>query len=111
MFGPSLLDAFAVLKDPRQSRKMVFALPEVLLLVLCGTLAGAENFVEIRRWGQTHPDVLRRCCQVGGSSRPWQHAEHDDGHQPLSITAAQHRAARDTAFEVWRDMTGTAKGR
>ena len=28
---------------------MVYPLPEVMLLVLCATLAAAEDFVEIRR--------------------------------------------------------------
>lgn len=60
MPGPSLLDQFAALEDPRQSWKVLFPLPEVLLLVLCGTLAGAEDFVEIRRWGQMHQEFLRR---------------------------------------------------
>lgn len=57
---PSLIDHFAALEDPRQSWKVLFPLPEVLLVVLCGTLAGAEDFVEIRRWGQMHQDFLRR---------------------------------------------------
>jgi len=56
----SLIDHFAALEDPRQSWKVLFPLPEVLLVVLCGTLAGAEDFVEIRRWGQMHQDFLRR---------------------------------------------------
>ena len=60
MPGPSLIDQFAVLEDPRQSWKVLFPLPEVLLLVLCGTLAGAEDFVKIRRWGQMHQEFLRR---------------------------------------------------
>jgi hypothetical protein len=60
MSGPSLIEQFAALEDPRQSWKVLFPLPEVLLLVLCGTLAGAEDFVEIRRWGQMHQDFLRR---------------------------------------------------
>jgi len=60
MPGPSLIDQFSVLEDPRQSWKVLFPLPEVLLLVLCGTLAGAEDFVEIRRWGQMHQEFLRR---------------------------------------------------
>lgn len=60
MSGPSLIEHFAALEDPRQSWKVLFPLPEVLLLVLCGTLAGAEDFVEIRRWGQMHRDFLRR---------------------------------------------------
>jgi len=60
MPGLSLIAQFAALEDPRQSWKVLFPLPEVLLLVLCGTLAGAEDFVEIRRWGQMHQDFLRR---------------------------------------------------
>ncbi len=49
MPGPSLIDQFAALEDPCQFWKVLFPLPEILLLVLCGTLAGAEDFVEIRR--------------------------------------------------------------
>ena len=62
MSGSSLIDQFAALADPRQSWKVLFPLPEVLLLVLCCTLAGAgaEDFVEIRRWSQMHRDFLRR---------------------------------------------------
>jgi predicted transposase YbfD/YdcC len=56
----SLLDRFAALMDPRQSGKVVYPLDEILLLVLCGTLVGAEDFVEIRRWAETHLDFLRR---------------------------------------------------
>lgn len=60
MHGPSLIAHFAALEDPRQSWKVLYPLPEILLVVLCGTLAGAEDFVEIRRWGQMHQDFLRR---------------------------------------------------
>lgn len=57
---PSLIEHFTALRDPRQSWKVLFPLPEVLLVVLCGTLAGAEDFVEISRWGQMHQAFLRR---------------------------------------------------
>ena len=60
MVGCSLIDHFAALQDPRQSWKVLFPLPEVLLVVLCGTVAGAEDFVEIRRWGEMHQEFLRR---------------------------------------------------
>lgn len=46
----SLLGHFSALDDPRQSWKVVYPLPEILLVVLCGTLAGAQNIVEIRQW-------------------------------------------------------------
>jgi len=58
--GPSLIEHFSALEDPRQSWKVLYPLPEVLLAVLCGTLAGAEDFVEVRRWGGVHLDFLRR---------------------------------------------------
>lgn len=48
MAASSLLDHFAELRDPRQPGKVVYPLAEVMLLVLRATLAGAEDFVEIR---------------------------------------------------------------
>ena len=56
----SLLHHFAALKDPRQRAKVVYPLPEILLLVLCATIVGAEDFVEITQWGAAHMDFLRR---------------------------------------------------
>ena len=58
--GKSLIELFAALEDPRQAWKVLYPLPEILLVVLCGTLAGAEDFVEIRRWGAVNLDFLRR---------------------------------------------------
>jgi len=58
--GVSLIEHFAALEDPRPAWKVVYPLPEILLLVLCGTLAGAEDFVEIRRWGSVNLGFLRR---------------------------------------------------
>jgi len=60
MGAHSLLDHFSALEDPRQAWKVVYPLPEILLTVLCGTMAGAEDFVEIRRWAVMHLDFLRR---------------------------------------------------
>lgn len=57
---PSLIDHFSALEDPRQSWKVVYPLPELLLLVLCATLGGAENFVEIEEWGTDRLAFLRR---------------------------------------------------
>lgn len=59
MSRPSLLDHFSALDDPRQRGKVVYPLPEIMLLVLCATLAGAEDFVEIRHWGRQKLDFLR----------------------------------------------------
>src|SRR3954465_3339500 len=55
-----LIEYFSALKDPRQIWKVVYPLPEIMLLVLCATLAGAEDFVEVRLWGAKNLDFLRR---------------------------------------------------
>jgi predicted transposase YbfD/YdcC len=55
-----LLDHFAALKDPRQNAKILYPLPELLLLVLSATLAGADDFVETTLWGAEHLGYLRR---------------------------------------------------
>jgi predicted transposase YbfD/YdcC len=59
MGGWALLDHFSALEDPRQSWKVVYPLPEILLCVLCATMAGAEDFVEIERWANKKLDFLR----------------------------------------------------
>jgi predicted transposase YbfD/YdcC len=56
----SLLDHFSVLTDPRQGWRVLYPLREVLLLVLCASLCGMDDFVEIRMWGDQRLDFLRR---------------------------------------------------
>lgn len=56
----SILDHFSALRDHREQWRVLYPLREVLLLVLCATLSGMEDFVEIRLWGQHRLDFLRR---------------------------------------------------
>ena len=58
--GTSLLDHFSALTDPRQVAKVLFPLPEILLLVLAATLAGADDFVDVQAWGEERLAFLRR---------------------------------------------------
>ena len=58
--GKALLDHFAALDDPRQQAKVLYPLPEIVLLLLCATLAGADDFVEIALWGGQNLACLRR---------------------------------------------------
>ena len=55
-----LLDQLSRLEDPRQSAKVLYPLPEILLLALAASLAGADDMVEVARWAKLHPDFLRR---------------------------------------------------
>ncbi|MCP4047210.1 MAG: ISAs1 family transposase, partial [Gammaproteobacteria bacterium] len=56
----NILDHFSALEDPRQYWKVLYPLPEILLVVLCGVMAGADDFVEIERWGKRKLEYLRR---------------------------------------------------
>ena len=70
--GKALLDRFAALDDARQAAKVLYPLPEIILLLLCATLAGADDFVAIQLWGEQNLAFLRRL-------RPYEHGipSHD----------------------------------
>jgi predicted transposase YbfD/YdcC len=56
----ALLDHFAVIDDPREPWRVAHPLPEVLLLVVCGTIADCEDYEGIAEWGKAHLAFLRR---------------------------------------------------
>lgn len=55
-----LLDHFAVIEDPREQWRVAHPLPEVLLLVVCASIASCDDFDDIAAWGESHLDFLRR---------------------------------------------------
>jgi hypothetical protein len=54
------LDHFALLEDDRESWSVAHPLPEVLLLVVCGTIGACDDFDEIVEWGEDNLPFLRR---------------------------------------------------
>ena len=56
----SLLDHFALIEDSRDSWRVAHPLPEVLLLVVCASIASCDDFDDIAVWGETHLPFLRR---------------------------------------------------
>jgi predicted transposase YbfD/YdcC len=56
----ALLEHFATIDDPRDVRRIAHPLPEVLLLVVCGTMADCDDYDHIAAWGETHLGFLRR---------------------------------------------------
>jgi len=58
-----LLKHFSVIKDDREPWRVVYPLREVLLLVVCGTIASCDDFDDIVAWGEDHIDFLRRFCE------------------------------------------------
>ena len=55
-----LLEHFATIDDPRDVRRITHPLAEVLLLVVCGTIADCDDYDHIAAWGEAHLDFLRR---------------------------------------------------
>lgn len=50
---------FASLHDPRQPWKVRHSLVDTLVIAVCGTLAGADNFQEIELWAEQRLEWLR----------------------------------------------------
>jgi predicted transposase YbfD/YdcC len=56
----SLLDHFSTIDDPREAWRIAHPLTEVLLLVVCGTMADCDDYEAIAAWGARHLTFLRR---------------------------------------------------
>lgn len=54
-----ILDYFEEVEDPRQRMKVLYPLQELLLLSLCGAIAGCEDFTDITLYGEEKLDFLR----------------------------------------------------
>jgi len=55
-----LLDHFALIEDDREPWRVAHPLPEVLLMVVCGTIAAGDDFEDIADWGADNLAFLRR---------------------------------------------------
>jgi predicted transposase YbfD/YdcC len=55
----SLLEHFSSIDDPREVWRVAYPLGEVILLVVCGTIADCDDYDEIAEWGAAHLDFLR----------------------------------------------------
>ena len=64
VFAPSrtavLLKHLSEVPDPRDPRRVAHPLPEVLLLVVCGTICDCDDYDAIAEWGEAHLPTLRR---------------------------------------------------
>lgn len=49
----SLMEAFSVLPDPRGDRNLRHPLINVVVIAVCGVLAGADNWVAISLWAKS----------------------------------------------------------
>jgi len=56
----ALLEHFGSIEDPRDVRRILHPLREILLLVVCGTIADCDDYDAIADWGEAHLDFLRQ---------------------------------------------------
>ena len=56
----ALLDHFSKIEDPREAWRVAHPLPEILLLVVCGTIADCDDYDTIAAWGEQRLGFLRR---------------------------------------------------
>jgi predicted transposase YbfD/YdcC len=56
----ALLEHFSLIEDPREPWRVAHPLPEVLLLVVCGTVCDCDDYDSIADWGAAHLGFLRR---------------------------------------------------
>ena len=94
---------FESLPDPRQRAKVMYPLPEVLLLCLLAVLAGAETVTDIARFGDAKLALLRRF-------RPF--AEGTPAHDHLGdILAALDAEGFQRCFAAWASsLAGVPEG-
>lgn len=56
----ALLEHFSTIEDPREPWRVAHPLPEVLFVVVCGTICDCDDYDSIAEWGAAHVDFLRR---------------------------------------------------
>lgn len=97
------LEAFSALPDPRQSKKVLYPLDEVLLLTLCAVLCGADGWVSVALFGEQKLKFLRRFLPFGNGT-----PSHD---QLGLIFGALDAQAFQTCFIAWTQaLSGAIAG-
>ena len=59
-----VVDVFVGIRDPRQAKKVEHDLMELLVIAVCGVLAGADGFVEIEEWAKEKHDWFRQYLRL-----------------------------------------------
>ena len=99
----SVADVFVGIRDPRQAKKVEHDLVELLVIAVCGVLAGADDFVEIEAWANEKCDWFRRYLRL----------EHGiPSHDTFGrVFAAIDAAAFGAAFRRWVSSIAPSLGK
>src|SRR3954452_8746466 len=93
----AFLDHFGGLEDRREAGKILHPLPEILLVTLCGVLAGAEGFEDIEDYGESKLDLLRQLL-------PFAHGVLSDDTLRRFFRAIDTQAFQDVFVAFVRDL-------
>lgn len=88
-----LADVFVGIRDPRQAKKVDHDLVELLVVAVCGVLAGADDFVEIEAWATEKLDWFRQYLRLANGV-----PSHDTFGRVFAAIDAEAFAA---AFRRW----------
>jgi predicted transposase YbfD/YdcC len=89
----SLAEAFSVIPDPRIVGRSTHDLVEMLVVAVCATLCGADNFVDIEAWAEERQDWLRQFMKLEHGI-----ASHDTFGRVFGLLDAQ---VVETSFRHW----------
>ena len=90
------LEHFAALPDPRQSKKVLYGLDEVLLLTLCAVLCGADGWVSVALFGEQKLTFLRRYLPFANGT---------PSHDQLGLIFGAHPLTVEPVAWVWGRKT------
>ena len=62
--SPSITKHFAVLKDPRMRRKRLHNLLDIVVIAICGVVAGCDTWGQIALYGKRHQDWFKRFLRL-----------------------------------------------
>src|ERR1700688_3875963 len=79
-----LLKHFSELDDDREAWRILYPIKEVLVLVVCATIASCDDFDDIVEWGEK-PRRKSRCCSP---------------HSMISMTSSNGVSNISTSFGV-----------
>ena len=98
-----LLDHFADLADPRSGNATRHRLTDILAIALCATLAGADGFADMERFGRSKQAWCRRWLDLPGGV-----PSHDTFNRVFAALDAEHFAA---CFAAWtRSVAAVSEG-
>ena len=92
------LGSFEAHEDTRQQAKVLYPLPEILLLCLCAVLGGADSWVEVALYGRHKLEFLRRFL-------PFAHGVPSHDQLGNVFATARTRSSFDGVHPLSRQLT------